>query len=242
MAEPTPTPTPTPTPNPTPTPEPKPTPTPTPEPTPNPTPTPTPTPTPEPKKDDQQPPKKTTSLLDDDPLPGEPEPTPAPSEEDVKKWTDGIKATDLGDGVKWDDEALGAMTPELMKLTGNDPKKAEGIVKAYTAYQQGVQNKIVEANEAYANELVEECKRRFGPDLNKTLAQAKAGGRHVFGDQLWNQLKSVKQFANNPDLIERLAVFGRQVTPDTGAVPNKDGKAQPAARDWREGMYGKGSK
>ena len=189
-------------------------------------------------------PKAPQSLLDDDPPPANPASAdaPAPSTEDVQKWTEGIKATDLGDGVKWDDEALGAMTPELMKLTGNDPSKAEGIVKAYTAYQQGVHNKIVEQNEAYANELVEECKRRFGADLNKTLAYAKAGGRHVFGDKLWDQLKSVKQFCNNPDLIERLAVFGRQATPDTGAVPTKDGKAQPAARDWREGMYGKGNR
>lgn len=231
------------------------TPTPNPAPTPAPNPTPAPTPAPAPADQDKTAdpnapapapaPKGPQSLLDDDPppadataAPADPN-APAPSTEDVQKWTEGIKATDLGDDVKWDDEALGAMTPELMKLTGNDPGKAEGIVKAYTAYQQGVHNKIVEQNEAYANELVAECKRRFGADLQKTLAYAKAGGRYVFGDNLWNQLKSVKQFCNNPDLIERIAVFGRQVTPDTGAVPNKDGKTQPAARDWREGIYGR---
>ena len=182
------------------------------------------------------------SLLDDQPATPPASDQPAPDEEAVKKWTEGVKALDLGDGVTWDDEALGAMTPELMRLSGNDPSKAEGLVKAYATYQQNLRNRIDEANAAYANELVEECKRRFGPDLRQTLEQAKAGGLHVFGETLWKQLRSVPQFANNPDLIERLAAFGRTATPDRGAIPAKDTGAQPAPRDWREGMYGKGGK
>ena len=204
-----------------------------------PTPTPTPTPTPAPKA---------ASLLDDtpaptpEPKPGEPAPANAPSEEAVKKWTEGIKATDLGDGVQWDDEALKAMTPALMELSGNDPKKAEGLVKAYTAYKQAEINKIDEANNAYALALIEEDKKRFGADLQNVVAQAQAGGKHVFGEQIWNQLKTVPQFCNNPDILERLAAIGRTVKPDTGAVVPQDGKAPAARRDWREGMYGKGSK
>ncbi len=189
----------------------------------------------------------TTSLLDE--AKTEPEaktadenaPTP-PNEEEVKKFTEGVKAIDLGDGVTWDEPALQAMTPALMKLTGGDPAKAEEVIKSYTAYKQAEINKVEEANQAYATALVAECKNRFGADLQKVCDFAKIGAEHVFGTELWKQLRTVPQFCNNPDIIERFAAIGKTVKPDTGAVLPPAGKAQAAPRDWREGMYGKGSK
>lgn len=190
---------------------------------------------------------KSASLLDEpktDPADKKTEadaPT-TPNEEDVKKFTEGVKAIDLGDGVTWDEPALQAMTPALMKLTGNDPAKAEEVIKSYTAYKQEEMNKVEEANQAYATALVAECKSRFGADLPKVCDLAKIGAEHIFGIELWKQLRTVPQFCNNPDIIERFAAIGRTVKPDTGAVLPPAGKAQAAPRDWREGMYGKGSK
>lgn len=228
---------------------------PTPTPTPTPTPEPTPTPTPEPKPgeggersllDEGQDPKPeprkegSGSLLDDDPKPGEggeQKPQP-PTEEQVKAWTDGLKSIDLGDGVKWDDGALKEMTPALMEISGGDPKKAEGVVKAYTAYQQKIARATDEARVAFNNMLVGECEKRFGGDIKKVVEYARKGGAAIFGEKIWNAMKKVPSFANNPDILERLAEFGRRTSTDTGRVVPKDGAGDGDRGDVLHRMYG----
>jgi len=180
------------------------------------------------------------NLLDDEPEkktdePGNAEP---PTEEAIKAWTDGIKATDLGDGVKWDDAALKEMTPALMEISGGDPKKAEGVVKAYTAYQQKVAKQIAEANAAFNSMLLGECEKRFGTDLKKVVGYAKKGGAAIFGDKIWNAMKREPRFANNPDILEKLADFGRKISTDTGRVVPKDGTGGGETGDVLHRMYG----
>jgi len=187
-------------------------------------------------------PKKTTNLLDDD----EPEAAPekkddeakAPDEEALKKYCEGIPALDLGDGVKWDDATLQAMAPSLMELTGGDPKKADGVVKAYAKIKQDEMNARVEASDAFNDGLIKECEKRFGPDLGKIRKLAKTGGRQFFGDTLWNEMKQVREFANNPDILERLAAFGKTVTGDTGHVKPKDDTSGGNTGDVLHRMYG----
>jgi len=179
------------------------------------------------------------NLLDDD----QPVVTPAaeevaPTEEEVKAWTDGIKAIDLGDGVRFDDAALTAITPELMRLSGNDAKKAEGLVKAYTKHQQNLAKQYAEQQDAFNKDLIKQCKERFGGDLNKIVGLARIGGREVFGDKIWNEMKKVPSFANNPEILEKLAEQGRRVAPDGGKVTPKDGGPAESGGDVLHRMYG----
>ena len=192
-------------------------------------------------KGGEEAPKKPVNLLDDpageeQPKGGEDE--KAPTDEEQKAYRESIKAIDLGEGVKWDDPSLEAMTPELMRLTGNDPKKAEGIVKAYTAHQQAQVRAMQERQDKFLNGLVGECKKRFGDDLGRMCELAKAGGKKIFGDEIWNVMRKEPSFANNPDIIEKLAAFGRSEKDDPGVTAAQP-KAAGGDRDWRESMYGK---
>ena len=186
-------------------------------------------------------PKKHVNLMDDPPKDGENKGDEGgkPPEEDAetKAFVDGLKAIDLGEGVTFDDAALTAMRAPLMELCGKDPKKAEGIVKAYTEYRRAEMKAMQEQADAFNDGLVEEAKKRFGKDLHQMVSLAKAGGEKIFGDELWREMRSVPQFTNNPDIIERLAKFGKSNTDDRGAV-NKENKPSTDKRDWRERMYG----
>ena len=194
----------------------------------------------DPPKDDQHT-TKPVNLLDDpegEEAPKGGEEAKPPTDEEQKAFRESIKAIDLGEGVKWDDPSLDAMTPELMKLTGNDPKKAEGIIKAYTAHQQAQVKAMQEAQDKFLNGLVGECKKRFGDDLGRMCELAKAGGKRIFGDEIWNVMRKEPSFANNPDIIEKLAAFGRSEKDDPGVTAAQP-KAAGGDRDWRESMYGK---
>lgn len=183
------------------------------------------------------------TLLDDDPGTdggGESQP-PAPETQDpgsVEKYLEGIPALDLGDGVRWDDAALKAVAPELMSLTGGDPKKADGLVKAYAKHVQAQRKAASEQAEAFSKGLVEECRKRFGADLKLVARDARRGGRAIFGDGLWDALKGVPAFANNPDVLERLAAHGRTLDEDKGAAKPYGGAGGDVEGDVLHRMYG----
>ncbi len=197
----------------------------------------------EPTKTEPAKTEQAVNLMDDEtggePAKTEPgaEDAKTPTDEEQKTFREAIKTIDIGEGVKWDDPALSAMTPELMRLSGGDPKKAEGIVKAYTSYQQEQVRKFNEANDKFLNGLVDQCRQRFGADLKQVCTLAKEGGRRIFGDELWNVMKKERAFANNPDIIERLAAFGRSTRDDPGATKKETGTTGRSS-DWRENMYG----
>lgn len=181
------------------------------------------------------------SLLDDD-EPAQPAQTvPAgdaqPSADDIKKFVSEIPALDLGDGVKWDDQMLTVMAPALMEMTGGDAKKADKLVKAYANHVQGLAKAQAEAADAFNNGLIAECQKRFGTDLKKTITLAKRGGLAIFGDKIWNEMRKTPAFANNPDILERLADFGRKWTTDDGRVVPPEG-GTPQSGDVFERMYG----
>jgi hypothetical protein len=179
------------------------------------------------------------TLLDDEDVAAESE-TPesnAPSAEDIEAFCKGIDVTDLGDGVEWSDPTLKAIAPALMELTGNDPKKANGVVKAYATFVQEQARQQQEVAEAFTKGLVNECKARFGADLKKVAKFAREGGRAIFGDNLWSALKSTPAFANNPDVIERLADYGRRLAEDTGATKPTTGAKVGDEMDVLQRMY-----
>lgn len=181
--------------------------------------------------------KKLKSLLDDDDEPPANEPTdPAqPSAEDIDAWVKSVPALDLGDGVKWDDAALKAMAPSLMGL---EKDKADAVIKAYADYTKGIAKAQAEAADAFNNGLIAECKKRFGEDLKKVTTLAKQGGVAVFGEKIWNEMKSVPAFANNPDIMERLADIARKFATDGGKVAPKGAEGGSDKDDLLKRMYG----
>ena len=183
------------------------------------------------------------SLLDDDDdPPADPAAQPQqPDDEAVKAFVAGIPALDLGDGVKWDDQMLKVMAPSLMELTGGDPKKADGLVKAYASHAQAYAKAQAEAADAFNNGLIAQCKERFGADFNKVKAYAKQGGLQVFGEKIWNEMKKTPVFANNPDIMERLAEIGRKSATDSGKVLPQ-GSTPGDRGDLLHRMYGMGGK
>lgn len=191
-------------------------------------------------------PGKSGSLLDDDTPPAEQKPgeeggenAPAPpTEEQIAEFCKGIPALDMGDGVKWDDATLKAIAPSLMEMTGGDAKKAQPIVKAYADHMQKLAKAQAEAADAFNNGLIAECNKRFGADLKKIAGYAKKGGAAIFGDKIWNEMKTIPSFANNPDIMERLAEFGRRISTDGGRVATKDGDPAPGEGDVLHRMYG----
>lgn len=193
-----------------------------------------------------QKPKQTKTLLEDDDSPaeqktgeegGENASTP-PTEEQVAEFCKGIPALDMGDGVKWDDETLKAIAPSLMDITGGDAKKAQPLVKAYADHMQKLAKAQAEAADAFNNGLIAECNKRFGADLKKISGYAKKGGAAIFGEKIWNEMKTIPSFANNPDIMERLAEFGRKIATDGGRVATKDGDPAPGESDVLHRMYG----
>lgn len=183
-------------------------------------------------------PKKLKSLLDDDDEPPANEPTdPAqPSAEDIDAWVKSVPALDLGDGVTWDDAALKAMAPSLMGL---EKDKADAVIKAYADYTKGIAKAQAEAADAFNNGLIAECKKRFGEDLRKVTTLAKQGGVAVFGEKLWKEMKSVPAFANNPDIMERLADIARKFATDGGKVAPNGAEGGSDKDDLLKRMYGK---
>lgn len=188
--------------------------------------------------------EKPVNLLDDEPEGGEEpgggeeEPTKdgEPTEDEIKAFKDSLAALDLGDGVKFDDAAFDAFAPELMKLCGGDGKKAEGLVKAYTEFTLKREQAMQANEDAFTGELVKMSRERFGNDLKKVLADARRGGAAFFGEKIWADMRQIPTFANNPDIIERLALYGRKIAEDTGATAPK-AKA-PEDTDLYHRMYG----
>ncbi len=189
-------------------------------------------------------PAKPKSLLDDEPeKPAEGAADgadkdgakPAPTEEEIAEWCRGVPALDLGDGVKWDDDALKAMAPSLMAL----PKEASGkVISAYAEYTKEVARRQAVAADAFNAGLIRQCEERFGADLRKVASYARKGGAAIFGDALWGQMKTVPQFANNPDVMERLAEYGRRIATDGGKVTPDEGRGGEDRSDVIKRMYG----
>ena len=147
-----------------------------------------------------------------------------------------VPALDLGDGVTWDDAALKAMAPSLMGL---EKDKADKVIKAYADYTKGIAKAQAEAADAFNNGLIAECKKRFGEDLKKVTTLAKQGGVAVFGEKLWKEMKSVPAFANNPDIMERLADIARKFATDGGKVASDGAGGGSDNDDLLKRMYGK---
>ncbi len=183
--------------------------------------------------------KPVRNLLDDEPEEGGEKPggaEGAPDAEAVRTWTAGIKATDLGDGVKWDDPLLDAMAPELMKMSGGDPKKAEGVVKAFTDYQRGVAKKMAESAAEIDRQNVTACEAEFGQDLKKVVRLAREGGRIAFGD-LWDVVRQERRVCNHPAFIRQMARIAQRFATDTGHVAPKEGAGDGEVGDVLHRMY-----
>lgn len=161
----------------------------------------------------------------------------AGKDEALAKFTGSIRALDLGDGVTFDDAAFRAIAPELMELSGGDPKRAEPLVRRYVQGEIARARAEQEAQDAFNEELRNQCRARWGADLRSVAKAAGQGGRIVFGDKIWNEMKGIESFANNPDIMERLAIVGRRFAEDGGAV-HPAGQEPEDTRDVIARMYG----
>ncbi len=183
--------------------------------------------------------KPVRNLLDDEPEGGgekSADAGAAPDAESVKAWTAGIKATDLGDGVKWDDPLLDAMAPELMKMSGGDPKKAEGVVKAFTDYRRAVAKRMAEGAAEIDRQNISACEAEFGQDLKKVVKLAREGGRIAFGD-LWDVVRQERRVCNHPAFIRQMARIAQRFATDTGHVAPKEGAGDGEVGDVLHRMY-----
>lgn len=192
----------------------------------------------------ERPPERHRTLLEE-----ADDPEPAPGSDDAEaaadagkaealaKFTGSIKALDLGDGVRFDDDAFNSIAPELMEVSGGDPAKAEPLVRKFVQGEIARQRAAQEAQDAFNQELRNQCRQRWGADTRKVARDANRGGLAVFGEKIWNEMKGIESFANNPDIMERLAIVGRRFAEDGGAV-HPAGQAAEDTRDVISRMYG----
>ena len=139
------------------------------------------------------------------------------------------------------------MQNKLQELTdklyneGLSKGKQEGeelLAKAKAQVDEMIAKAQAEAADAFNNGLIAECKKRFGEDLKKVTTLAKQGGVAVFGEKIWNEMKSVPAFANNPDIMERLADIARKFATDGGKVAPKGAEVGSDKGDLLKRMYG----
>ncbi len=109
---------------------------------------------------------------------------------------------------------------------------AKEVVAAYAAHAR---QQVLDAQAADAKinaDMVAECRRVFGPDLPRYIAEARKGGADIFGPELFAQLCSVEAFANDHRIIAALAARGRAITSDPapGGAGTKTDERDLAAR------------
>lgn len=157
--------------------------------------------------------------------------------EKLEAFKSSIRALDLGEGVRFDDAAFSDIAPELMEMAGGDPGRAEPLVRKYVQGEIARARAAQEAQDAFNAELRNQCRQRWGADTMSVAKAANAGGRAVFGDRIWNEMKGIESFANNPDIMERLAMVGKRLAVDGGAV-HPAGQSAEDTRDVIARMYG----
>lgn len=148
---------------------------------------------------------------------------PTVTDEAIGEFLKGIPALDLGKDAQgkpivWSDGALKAVAPAMIaqKLTQD---QAKAVVFAYVEYAKAQNAAQVKAAREYNAHLIADAKQKFGPDLPRFAREADAGGRSIFGDEIWNEMRTITAFSNDPRIIERLAAVGRGVQTDPGADP-----------------------
>jgi hypothetical protein len=175
-------------------------------------------------KDDGQPPPAP---------PGEKPPATPPAAPDAKAVTDfigGLKV-DYGQDAEGkplpaDAKALERIAPLMLKH-GVTPEAASEIIQADVAYRQELIAAWQKQNDEVAARMAEATEKELGNDLPRFAAEAVRGGRYLFGDDLWNELKAVPHFSNDVRVVKALAALGRSLKNDPGPGGAGGGNFEP---------------
>ncbi len=135
----------------------------------------------------------------------------------------------------WDDGAVKAVVPLFIKHKVSDAAANE-IIGAYARHVSAQYKAAHEADRAVLAKMRAACEERFGKDLKRVAAEARRGGAHVFGAELFRRLAAVEAFGSDPDIIEALAVVGRGLAPDRATVGGGAG-GRADERPLAERMY-----
>ena len=166
------------------------------------------------------------------PAGGKPPATPpaAPDAKAVSDFIGGIKV-DYGQDVDGkplpaDAKALERIAPLMMKH-GITPEAASEIIQADVAYRQEMVAAWQQRNQEVADQMAAATEKELGADLPRFAAEAVRGGRYLFGDELWNELKAVPHFSNDVRVVKALAALGRSLKNDPGPGGAGGGNFEP---------------
>lgn len=162
--------------------------------------------------------------------PGTPPDSPPPPDEKavaeiVKGMTDAITGDEKLKAFPLDTEGIKALAPLFIEA-GLDQAKAGKIAKALVSRQQAQMDEFIAKDKEMLSQMVAATKAELGADMPAFVQHARAGGRAVFGDELWAELSSVAAFGSDVRVIKALAAVGRSVATDTGAGAKPAGSGE----------------
>lgn len=159
-----------------------------------------------------------------------------PSDEVIANFRSSINS--LSGDLGLDEDGVKDLLPELYRLSGGDAEKADRLVKKYGSVVKNGMDRIRAKDTEFNRQLVESARSRFGSELQKVVKFANIGGRDIFGDELWSVFRKIPAFANNPDVLERLARRGRIVEEDNGVYRGGHNQSTGDQSDVIHRMYG----
>ena len=159
-----------------------------------------------------------------------------PSDEVIANFRSSINSLSGDLGI--DEDGVKDLLPELYRLSGGDAAKAERLVQKYGSVVKNGLDRVRAKDSEFNRQLVDSARSRFGSELPKVVKFANIGGRDIFGDELWSVFRKIPAFANNPDVLERLARRGRIVEEDNGVYRGGQNQSTGDQSDVIHRMYG----
>lgn len=162
--------------------------------------------------------------------PPENQPPQPPDQKQVSEFLAGLKV-DYGKDAEGkplpgDSKALERLAPVMLKHKVSADAASE-IIQTHVLHQQEMIAAWQKQNEEVADRMAEQTQKELGADLPRFAAEAVRGGRYLFGDELWAELKAVPHFSNDVRVVKALAALGRSLKNDPGPGGDGGGNFEP---------------
>ena len=162
--------------------------------------------------------------------PPENQPPQPPDQKQVSEFLAGLKV-DYGKDAEGkplpgDSKALERLAPVMLKHKVSADAASE-IIQTHVLHQQEMIAAWQKQNEEVADRMAEQTQKELGADLPRFAAEAVRGGRYLFGDELWAELKAVPHFSNDVRVVKALAALGRTLKNDPGPGGAGGGNMDP---------------
>ena len=113
------------------------------------------------------------------------------------------------------------------------------MVKAYAEHVKGEMAAQAQQAAAFNRHLIAKARETFGQDLPRFAREADAGGRAVFGEEVWGEMRKITAFVNDPRIITALSRHGRAQQTDGGAgAGGEKRKENDLAQRWHSSSVG----